>query len=180
MNYEKEIPVYGTAQTVDIVNMGYNYDWLQNIFLSSYSVEFTPLTSINRHTNIRRISAICPAFDGFLLPLSTYNVVDRNTLRINLSSLSLSGDGYIDVIFENIAGYTKLTNINHILLYTPKDISTINFDTISGYGDVTFTPLSAEDTDNDGYTDIDEMLAGTDINNPLNFPISLFNVYNNI
>jgi hypothetical protein len=36
------------------------------------------------------------------------------------------------------------------------------------------------DSDNDGYTDSAELSAGTDPNDPNNFPITLFNVFNNI
>lgn len=115
MSYEKIIPVYDTSQAIPIANTGYNYDWLQHVFLSSYSVSFPSLTSINRHTDLRRVSAICPPFEGFLVPVSSYKVIDKNNLYLNLSSIQLAGNGYIDVIFENVAGYTKLTDINHIL-----------------------------------------------------------------
>lgn len=118
MNYENIIPVYKNKPFITIITTGYNYDWLQNIFLSSYSVTFPSLTSINRHTQIRRISAICPEFTGYLLPASSYSVFNRNTLFINFSAVQLVGTGDIDIIFENIAGYTKLTDKNTIISYT--------------------------------------------------------------
>jgi hypothetical protein len=45
---------------------------------------------------------------------------------------------------------------------------------------VTFTISSSADSDGDGYTDVFELSSGTDINNANDFPISLFNVFNNI
>jgi hypothetical protein len=117
MNYEKIIPVYNNKPFIVITTTGYNYDWLQNLFLSSYNVTFPSLTSIDKHTNIRRVSAICPQFTGYLLPLSTYSVINRNTLYIDLSAIHFIGEGNIDVIFENVAGYTKLTDKNTIIQY---------------------------------------------------------------
>ncbi len=180
MSYEKEIPVYGSAQSVTIVNAGYNYDWLQNLFLSSYSVGFPSLTSVDRHTNIRRVSAICPAFEGYLLPISSYEIVNKNTLRLNLSTINFIDSGYIDVIFENVAGYTKLSDINNILVYSAGEEVIITPTPSPDPGEVTFILLPNDDTDGDGYTDNDETVAGTDINDPTDFPISLFNTFNNI
>ena len=44
----------------------------------------------------------------------------------------------------------------------------------------TFTPQLSADSDLDGYTNISELNAATDPNDPEDFPISLFNVFNNI
>lgn len=96
---------------------GYNYDWLQNVYLSSYSVTFPSLTSINRHTTIRRVSALCPEFTGYTLPLSSYTIINRNTIIVGLSSeFFVSGTGTIDIIFESIAGYTKLSDKDFTIL----------------------------------------------------------------
>ena len=45
---------------------------------------------------------------------------------------------------------------------------------------ITFTPQLTTDTDSDGFTDIAELSAGTNPNDPNSFPISLFSVFNNI
>ena len=45
---------------------------------------------------------------------------------------------------------------------------------------VSFLSTSFVDTDNDGYSDAVEIAAGTNPNDPNNFPVSLFNVFNNI
>ena len=44
----------------------------------------------------------------------------------------------------------------------------------------TFTPQLSADSDLDGYTNISELNAGTNPNDSNDFPISLFNVFNNI
>ena len=45
---------------------------------------------------------------------------------------------------------------------------------------VGFVIHSTTDLDNDGYTDEIENIFGTDINDSSNFPVSLFNVFNNL
>ena len=42
------------------------------------------------------------------------------------------------------------------------------------------TEQSDLDTDFDNYTDVTEIQFGTDINDPTDFPVTLFNVFNNI
>lgn len=42
------IPSYGSG--VHIALMGYNYDWLTNVFLSSNKITFPSLTAIDRFT----------------------------------------------------------------------------------------------------------------------------------
>lgn len=44
----------------------------------------------------------------------------------------------------------------------------------------TYTPYVTADTDYDGYTNISELSAGTDPNDTSDFPLSLFNVFNDI
>jgi hypothetical protein len=44
----------------------------------------------------------------------------------------------------------------------------------------TFNLSNSTDTDGDGYTDEVETLAGTDINDSADFPVSLFNVFNGV
>jgi hypothetical protein len=102
----------------DVINIvGYNYDWLQNVYLSSYSVTFPSLTSIDKFTTLARVSAICPSFVGYLLPVSAYNVINRNNLVIGLSSeFFIAGQGTVDIIFESIAGYTKLSDKESVVL----------------------------------------------------------------
>jgi len=111
------IQVKTNTQGNNITVVGYNYDWLQNMYLSSADVTFPSLTSIDKFTTLRRVSAICPSFIGYQIPASAYTIIDRNTVVIGLSSeFFISGQGYVDIIFESIAGYTKLSDKDSILL----------------------------------------------------------------
>lgn len=59
------------------------------------------------------------------------------------------------------------SSINSVINYTP----TYQF---------TFIPYVSADTDDDGYTDVSELSAGTNPNDPLDFPLSLFNVFSDV
>ena len=96
-------------ETSSLLLSGYMFDHLLSVYLSSGSVLFPSLTSVNNFTNSRRVSSICPAFSGYLLPSTQFNVVDKNRLTVNIFT-ALTGSGDIDVIFYNNAGYTKLSD----------------------------------------------------------------------
>jgi hypothetical protein len=94
--------------------MGYNYDWLTNVFLSSGQIEFPSLTAIDRFTGLRRVSAICPPFSGY--EIKTYQLLDKNRLVLTAdSTLWPSGSGYIDIIFMGPGGYTKLSDKKYLI-----------------------------------------------------------------
>jgi hypothetical protein len=146
------------------------------------------------------LSAQYPGFYSKEVKEFSYN--RNNTLTFSMPSAAYAG--YVDIIMSNEAGWGALTQyvvtpvsgFNPFLSgsalydsYTPyqrpwKDGIIVNDVTLSA----TFTPelsvafvlsLTA-DSDGDNYTDLVELSAGTDLNNPNEFPISLFNVFNNI
>ncbi len=119
MNYNTII-FGGSLSTVNISIMGYNYNWLTSVYLSSGDVLFPSLTSIDRFTNLRRVSSICPEFSGY--KINTYTVLDKNRLQITLNSNDLSGTGFLDIIFEGPAGYTKLTDKDYIVCLTAVNV----------------------------------------------------------
>jgi hypothetical protein len=45
---------------------------------------------------------------------------------------------------------------------------------------LTFLEASTTDTDGDGFSDLIEIEAGTNQNDPVSFPVSLFNVFNGV
>lgn len=123
------IPLDPAQPVVKISVMGYNFDWLTAIALSSSSVIFPYTTAFNYFTNLRRVSSICPPFSGY--PLSSYSIIDKNRLVISINSQILTGvniENMIDIIFINRAGYTKLSDKNYLVKYTPLSgiIFTIN------------------------------------------------------
>jgi hypothetical protein len=99
---------------VNISVMGYNYDWLTNVFLSSGQIAFPSLTAIDRFTTLRRVSAICPSFSAY--KIDTYQLLDRNRLVLTADSTLWSpGSGYIDIIFMGPGGYTKLSDKKYLI-----------------------------------------------------------------
>lgn len=109
--------------SVSVGLMGYNYDWLTNIFLSSGDVIFPSLTSINRFTTSRKVSAICPPFSGY--EITSYTVLDKNRINFTVNTNYCASTGLIDVIFYNQAGYTKLSDKNYLLQCTDGFIPTV-------------------------------------------------------
>jgi len=98
--------------------MGYNFDWLSTIALSSSSVLFPYTTAFNYFTNLRRVSSVSLPFSGY--PLSSYNILDKNRLNITINTNLLTGTNiinYIDVVFINRAGYTKLSDKGFLVEY---------------------------------------------------------------
>lgn len=103
----------GPLSGLHIMVMGYNYNLITNVFLSSYSVTFPSLTSINRFTTLKRVSAICPAFSGY--EINSYTVTSKNYISLSADTSLWSGSGYVDVIFLGVAGYTKLSDKNYLI-----------------------------------------------------------------
>ena len=97
---------------------------------------------------------------------------DNMMLRTLLSTDSLGFDTFIIQTSANqdddIYYTTNLSSIDlaDAFSYTPVD--------------VTFMAEATADSDGDGYTDAIEFIAGTNTNDPSEFPVSLFNVFNNL
>lgn len=112
MSFTYITPTSGKRK-INISLMGYNYDWLTNIFLSSANVTFPSLTGIDRFTNLRRVSAICPPFSGY--ELKSFTVVDKNLLILSADTSFFAGTGLIDAVFMGRAGYSKLSDMNYLI-----------------------------------------------------------------
>lgn len=110
------IPFSNSLSSVSISVMGYNYDLLTGLYLSSSSLLFPYITSFNSYTNLRKVSAFCPPFSGY--PAPSYTVLDKNRIAITINNtMFLGNSGYIDIIFTNKAGYTKLSDKNFLVEY---------------------------------------------------------------
>lgn len=108
---------YRPSVPTSISIMGYNYTWLDSVFLSSGDVTFPSLTSIDRYTLLRKVSSACPSFTAYMLPTSAYNILDRNRIKLSISTALTGVSGLIDVIFAGPAGYSKLSDRNYLIKY---------------------------------------------------------------
>lgn len=100
--------------TSSITLFGYMYDKTTNIFVSSNEpLNFTELTAVDHFSTSQRVSAICPSFTG--LQINTYEIIDPNRLVVYLHNIS--GNGLMDIIWYNKAGYTKLSDENYLYAF---------------------------------------------------------------
>lgn len=103
-----------SPNTASLLIEGYMLDKTTNVFLSSSTVTFPSLTSINTFVNSPVVSAICPSFSGYSLSSKYFDGVDSNHLIVNIPNV-LSGHGNVDIIFYNRSGYTKLSDRNFLI-----------------------------------------------------------------
>jgi len=122
----KLITLTPTFSAVNISVMGYNYDWLTNVFLSSNDVTFPFLTAVDSYTTLRRVSSICPSFSGY--PITSYTILDRNRVNLSIDASSFTNKGLIDIVFANVAGYTKLSDKNYLIQYLNIDNQIVTID----------------------------------------------------
>jgi uncharacterized protein (TIGR02145 family) len=103
---------YTDNLTTFVYVKGYNFKWTQYVLLSTTSDNtFYAASAMNPFSSYPRLSAIFPAFDGFVY--TNYDIIDDNQLKINLASLS--GAGKYDIITLNGAGYVKLSDKGYLV-----------------------------------------------------------------
>ena len=121
---------------------------------------------------------------------------DEQMLLAALSAVNAEGAEFIANNWDNIMLRTLLTadslGFKTFVMQTSADqeddiyyttnLSSVDLADAFSYNppNITFTQAPSTDTDGDGFTDAVEAAAGTDINNPTEFPVSLFNVFNNL
>jgi hypothetical protein len=111
------------TSTAFIQIAGYSMDKTSMVYLSSDSV--VPSGSavvINDYFTINsRVSSLFPTATAY--SYSNFEAVDANHLRLNV--YGLSGSGYIDALFYNAAGYTKLSDRDfQVVLFSGTAINT--------------------------------------------------------
>ena len=106
-----------SPNSASILFYGNMYNHLSNVYLSSGSVQFPNLSAVNSFTNLVRVSAICPSFSGYNLPSNYFSVIDNNKLVVDIPNI-LSGNGLVDVIFLNAAGYTKISDKGYYINFS--------------------------------------------------------------
>jgi hypothetical protein len=103
---------------------GYAMDKTSAVYLSSDSVipPSSQLTVINDFFTVNPlVSSLFPTATGY--SYSNYKIVDANRLSLTISGLT--GSGYIDALFYNAAGYTKLSDRGYqVALFSSAAINT--------------------------------------------------------
>lgn len=168
-----------SSAIVTIYGDMFQYVTLNGLYLSSSNTTI-PTSSLNLYSHIKSISGRYPAVDVF--PVYEYDVLNGGTILQFKMPDNLPKGNY-DILYFNGAGYKKASDIKKFTYFSISSgfeccgCSTITYTPSSN---VTFNLSLTADTDLDGYTDIIELSAGTDPNDPESFPVSLFNVFNNI
>lgn len=150
----------------------FKYKTLNGLYLSSSNSFVENLTSLDLYSNVKSISAKYPPITVF--PVEKYDVIENYILQFKVTSDMM--DGNYDIIYLNDAGYFKASNTKRFTYFTLSGgkSSTPNLPTFE-----TPDPSQIIDTDGDSYSDEYEIAYQTDPNDPNDFPISLFNVFNN-
>jgi len=178
---------------------GAGFERIQNVYLSG-----APLSSIltlQDPFSSTSLSADFGPFTAVKLLTSEWSFDRLDFMTFVMPSASNAG--YIDVIVEGPVNYGKLTDNVRINTFNPFISGSPEYNSYVPYqmpylsgieigpaspttytfepsSTITFTPAPSADTDGDGYTDLIELSAGTDPNDANVFPITLFNVFNNI
>jgi hypothetical protein len=185
---------FTTSEPFKINVYGKSFFDVRNIYLSASNESMFSYSSLyNPFSGIDKLKDKYPPFKGIVVP--EFNLLNENYLDFTLPEYPTK-EGYIDIIVENEAGYGVMTidrklppvsaypdamgiecetcGMNGIYVSEKKD------PVIFEYGYTEFLTSPSSDVDFDEYTNEVELSAGTDPNDPNSFPVSLFNVFNNI
>ena len=100
----KQFPMLSSYKIVNkninsfILN-GDNYQYTSYVLLSSNKLTLVPSTTSVATAKMGSVS-------GYILPLSSYNILNNNTILLNLPTLS--GSGNLDIVITNPAGYASI------------------------------------------------------------------------
>jgi hypothetical protein len=186
VNKRQQFNVYGSG-----------FSKITNIYLSGAPVS---LSSVEHQpfSNSIRLSSTFPPFTGLKL-LSTEWMYNKDNV-ISFIMPSINKEGRVDLIIESPAGYGLLTENVRINTFNPffegttdhasftpyqmPYLSGIPLVDLQKYQNISFasytnsiTSALSTDSDNDGFSNAIEISEGTNINDPLNLPNSLFSIF---
>ena len=139
----------------------FQYVTLNGLYLSSSNTTI-PTSSLNLYSHIKSISARYPAVNVF--PVQEYDVLEGGTVLQFRMPQNLPKGNY-DILYFNGAGYEKasknkkFTYFSVLSSYECCGCSSIPYSA----SNITFNLSLTADSDLDGYTDLTELSAGTEI-----------------
>lgn len=163
------IPV-GQSKTFNV--FGKSFFKITSLFLSGgvYGTE----TLFNPFSASTRLSAQYPEFYAIQLSASEYTYDNNSTLTFTMPSATYAGN--VDVILLNEAGWGPLTRFVVQDFKNPYPLSSTEHDSYVPYqrpwknGIISFSAPLSVDSDLDGFTNGIELSAGTNPNDPNDFP----------
>lgn len=190
-------PVVNVGVTKKFNVFGKSFFRINGLFLSGNDV-FGRNTFFNPFSASTKLSAHYPGF--YAIQLSATDYIYDNNSKLTFTMPSALSAGYVDLILMNDAGWGSLTQFVIKDFENPFLSGSDLFDSYEPYERpwkrgiivtptltffetdifVSFIPHPDTDSDFDGYTDEIELMEGTSPNDPNDFPISIFSVYNNV
>lgn len=103
-----------SPNTATISLEGYNFNFTENVFLSCNNANYT-LTAFNYFSNSPFLSSVFPVISGF--EYFNYKIINGNSLRVYVDSLSLPVSGNYDIIIKNKAGYYLMSQTGYLIVF---------------------------------------------------------------
>jgi hypothetical protein len=149
----------------------FQFKTLNGLYLSSSNTLIESLTTLDLYSNVKSISAKYPPVTVF--PVEEYDVIQNYILQFKMTGEMLNGN--YDILYFNDAGYFKASSTKKFTYFTLSGSRLNPIIPTVPVENIIFT-----DSDDDTYSDSLEILNQTDPTDPTDYPVLLFNVFNNI